>query len=78
MFNIKLPLPTCLFVAISTQEYIFVAGNYFCKTHSNLYVPAELALVKYNPTEGYGNKYHVFINPGKNSKEPIVVLVNSL
>lgn len=46
-------------------EIFFISCNYFCKTYTEEYVPAELALIKYNLELGVLDKLHMFINPVK-------------
>lgn len=50
---------------IATKEFYFIMANYFIKTDDGNYVPAELAIVKFNFTEGVTDKYHIYLNPGK-------------
>lgn len=51
--------------ALEKLEVFFVSCNYFCKTSTELYVPAELALVKYNLESGVLDKHHELIDPVK-------------
>lgn len=39
-------------------------ANYFVKTDDGVYVPAELAVMRFNFTDGVINKYHTYLNPG--------------
>lgn len=51
---------------IADQTYHFIAANYFCKTLTeNVYVPAELALVRYSLADGCTRKFHTFVDPGQ-------------
>lgn len=49
--------------ALEKLEVFFMSCNYFCKTSTEVYVPAELALIKYNLELGVLDKYHQLINP---------------
>lgn len=48
---------------MGSQEYYFIAGNYFCVS-SDTYFPAELAIVKFTFEHGVISKFHTYINPG--------------
>lgn len=54
----------CLFTAIADQMFYFMMGNYFCKTHENLYVPAEVAVTRFSLKSGICSRYHTYVNPG--------------
>lgn len=39
-------------------------ANYFYKTSSGTYSPAEIAIAKFSFEDGIYNKYQTFVNPG--------------
>lgn len=49
--------------ALEKLEVFFMSCNYFCKTSTEAYVPAELSLIKYNLELGVLDKYHQLIDP---------------
>lgn len=49
---------------IGSQEFFFISGNSFTNL-DNLYLPAELAMVKFTFDSGIVSKFHVYVNPGK-------------
>lgn len=50
---------------LEKMQMFFISVNYFCKTSTDLFVPAELAMVRYNLELGVQDKLHELINPGK-------------
>lgn len=51
--------------ALEKMQMFFISVNYFCKTSKDLFVPAELAMVRYNLESGVQAKLHELINPVK-------------
>ncbi|XP_062551943.1 protein maelstrom homolog [Armigeres subalbatus] len=51
--------------ALEKLEIFFISCNYFCKTYTEEYVPAEMALIKYNLELGVLDRLHLLINPVK-------------
>lgn len=49
---------------IGSQEFFFISGNSFTNL-DNLYLPAELAMVKFTFDSEIVSKFHVYVNPGK-------------
>lgn len=50
---------------LEKMQMFFISVNYFCKTNTDLFVPAELAMVQYNLESGVQSKMHQLINPVK-------------
>lgn len=38
--------------------------NYYCKTTEGMFIPAELAISKFNLEDGVKDTYHILIDPG--------------
>lgn len=55
----------CVKNELETMKVFFISFNHFCKTTNNVYVPAEMALVKYCLETGVIDKMHEYINPQK-------------
>ncbi|KAL1378423.1 hypothetical protein pipiens_003983 [Culex pipiens pipiens] len=55
----------CVRNELEAMKVYFIAFNHFCKTTSNVYVPAEMALAKYSLENGVMAKMHEYINPQK-------------
>lgn len=55
----------CVKNELETMKVFFISFNHFCKTTSNVFVPAEMALVKYCLENGVMAKMHEYINPQK-------------
>lgn len=51
--------------ALEKMQMYFISVNHFCKTYSEVYVPAEFAMVRYNLESGVLAKVHELINPVK-------------
>ncbi|XP_055641325.1 protein maelstrom homolog [Toxorhynchites rutilus septentrionalis] len=51
--------------ALDELKMHFISFNCFCKTSADSYIPAEMAMVRYNLKYGVVDKLHEFINPGK-------------
>lgn len=49
---------------IKSRTFVFIMANYFYKTHNGIYSPAEIAVAKFNFTDGIYKYYHTFVNPG--------------
>lgn len=50
--------------ALDKLEVYLISFNYFCKTSSEVFIPAELAIIRYSLEQGVIDKLHTFINPG--------------
>lgn len=50
---------------LEKMQMHFIAVNYFCRTNSDLFIPAELAMARYSLEAGVQEKMHELINPGK-------------
>ncbi|XP_065084893.1 protein maelstrom homolog [Ochlerotatus camptorhynchus] len=50
---------------LEKMQMYFISINHFCKTSTNVFVPAELAMVQYNLELGVQAKMHELINPVK-------------
>uniref|UniRef100_A0A182KB73 Maelstrom domain-containing protein n=1 Tax=Anopheles christyi TaxID=43041 RepID=A0A182KB73_9DIPT len=50
---------------LEKQEFYFISMAYFCRTIDGVYLPAELAVVRYSLEGGVKDRLHMFINPGR-------------
>ncbi|XP_055541232.1 protein maelstrom homolog [Wyeomyia smithii] len=50
--------------ALDKMEVFLISFNYFCKTTAEIYIPAEMAIIRYSLEQGVIDKLHMFINPG--------------
>lgn len=53
------------YLVLAKTEFNFIMANYFVQTTRGQYYPAELALIKFNFTDGLIQKYHQYMNPRK-------------
>lgn len=49
---------------LEKMKVFFLSFNYFCKTTTDVYVPAEMAVLKYNLEMGVLDRMHEFVDPG--------------
>lgn len=52
-----------LYSALAKTEFNFIMANYFVQTTRGDFYPAELALIKFNLSDGLIHKYHQYLNP---------------
>lgn len=50
---------------LEKMQVYFISVNHFCKTSADVYIPAELSMVRYNLEAGVQARLHELINPVK-------------
>ncbi|XP_055308371.1 protein maelstrom homolog isoform X1 [Sitodiplosis mosellana] len=48
---------------IKSRPFVFIMANYFYKTNSGMYSPAEIAIAKFSFEDAILKFYHTFVNP---------------